>query len=1576
MWAEIKGSSQKDQLFLTDTGATVSIMPIELYCSIHHTVRRDLFVSDRTITAANSTRIEVIGMGDITVILAGRELTHKFYVCQDATYPIFGVDFQRAFDLYVRPGHNKIYLGDRQIPAFDSNGYYQASKVTLEEAAVVPPQSESVLVGRISSNISQDGKPCIINQTSTTLIRTGALLCKVVATPNEGRVPMRVLNCHDEPLQIPKGSLMGILEPVTKLVPWKDKLTSDDEGKDSCTCKCSCDDLVPVTLSPAQLAVVTSTPVKPETEVPTKVDLEQCVKPKIMGTDSALQSERKKMFHFMKMNSWKTPPPGTCCHKLEEMTHEERYDEVLKFDEHQPGFLQYHQVFEVSTEVPEHVRELYNNSTRGLTTQQKNRLASLLTEYQDRFAKHSDDVGRTTLLKHHIDTGDSPPVRQRCRRFAKCHIEAIQEHVRKLSEAGIIRPSDSEWASNCVVVKKKDGTWRLCIDYRELNEKTKNPDSYLLPRIDDTLDALSNAKYFCTLDLLQGYHQVELTESSKEKTAFHAPFCNPSQWEYVYMPFGLVKAPRTFQRLMDRVIQGLEYRVALAYIDDIIVYARDIDGCIDNMQLVLERLRNANLKLKAKKCILFAHEVEYLGHVITSTGVKTDPKKIEAVKEWHPPRTTRQVRSFLGIATYYNRFIKNFAEVAQPLTELTKRTVKFHWTDAHQQAFDRIRELLIQAPIMAYPRRDGMFILDTDASDRCYGGVLSQMQPEEGTGNMVERVIAYASKKFTGTEQMYCARRRELLAIIRLVKYFNVYLRGTTFLIRTDHASLRYIKTVRELPAQFFRWIMFLEEYSYRIEIRKGVLHGNADAMSRGCHGKGCICEDLVRWEQRQDIRAGTVMHGNISALDVNFDPEVHPTPVSKVCSSTDAFKECDVAAYRLQPVHNIRELAIMQEEDPDVAPVLKAKKADPDKRPPWNDISSLSPAAKAYFAEWKRLCIYQGALYRLWENHDGSRIHRQLIVPKKLQREFCERIHDTSRTAHMGRRRMMHALQHFCYWYRMHEDAMYWIKSCEICQQRKRLNPAPRAPMTVYVVGAPGERISIDVCGPLVETPRHNRYVLVISDHFTKYTKAVPMKDQTAETVARVLMTNWILDHGEPMQLHSDQGRNFESKLIEEFCKLHGIEKSRTTPYHPQADGQVERFNKTLIDLICKLAGQTEDWDERVPIVVAAYNGTIHDSTGYTPNLLMRGREVLHSQSKIVPDPVPEAPRTYNDYVKKLKEHYEKAYESTRNALRKAALVHKKYYDRKANLYKYRPGEAVWITNHAPPTVTGTRKFVPKYVGPYWVIDVLSDIHFRIQEKEGSTPKVVHHDRLKPYVFRVPTETPDWVKKASRALTAAELARSTEPEQIPETAVPATQDLTTGDDQTQTDIKDPDEDLGTRQEQVPNDDSAETPVTEPVSGTSSDLSQRLDDPPVTAGTSDVTPESQSEDEVEDPLATDTVVPPPRDDVQPDQTSEAGTPPVPANDDVPRSDDEPELQSDVTPDLNDEFEQNDDTHAGTTTDNTGTSDASPSTDDLADTPSVSAKPDTLPTVPELDYEIPLPHKTRSGRTTKPNPKYL
>ena len=1407
VFAEIVGSTKGEQLFLADTGATVSLMPMSLYCTIHPDMRYPLYIPDRNIYAANGSKIDCKGMAVVKVNIGGINYPYKYYVCTDTKIPIFGADFMHDYDMYCRLRAHCIYLGDRELPAFDGNGYCREAQILLAYDSTIPPNAEAVLYGTVDGVPIPDGTNLMLTRHETTIDRTGALVARVIAKPKRGLIPIRVLNSDDEPLHIKAGSLMADAETIISVKPFGDVFEKDEYDLEPCTCDCNCS---------ASVRTLLTEPVLREPEPVSSIPKSRRIRSRKKGTASSASTGPSQHGSCTvpplcagtvncigvepnRHNDRTVPSTSTstessagpelnqpetctvpttctsttpCCHAMFDKTVPDRYSTIVQHESTPPKVVPKGSRWDRSM-IPEHVLDLYDRSCEDLNQDQRTRLASLLIEYQDRFAAHPDDVGRTTLIKHHIDTGDAAPVRQRCRRFAKCHIEAIQEHVKKLADAGIIRPSTSEWASNCVVVKKKDGTWRLCIDYRELNEKTKNPDSYLLPRIDDTLDALAGAKKFCTLDLIQGYHQVELTESSKEKTAFHAPFVNPSQWEFSLMPFGLVKAPRTFQRLMDRVIQGLEYRVALAYLDDIIIFGTDVDSCMDSMKLVLERLRHANLKLKAKKCTLFANEVEYLGHVISGKGVMTDPKKIEAVKEWHPPRTTKGVRSILGMATYYNRFIKNFSDVANPLQDLLKKGIKFHWEERHQKAFELLQKSLITAPIMAYPQHDCMFILDTDASDRCYGAVLSQLQSEDD-GTEEERVIAYASKKFSKTEQMYCARRRELLAIVRFVKYFNVYLRGPTFLIRTDHASLRYIKTVRELPAQFFRWIMFLEEYSYKIEIRKGVLHGNADAMSRGCHGKGCICDDLVRWEQRMDVRKGTVMIGSIVTTECPVAAS-EPTPVNVTCSiggDGGDDRECFVAAIKLQPKYTIKELAAMQEDDPDVGPVLKALRTNPDERPKWNQISDCSAASKAYFAEWKRLCLYQDALYRLWENNAGTRIHRQLIVPRKLQQEFCEKVHDTARTAHMGRRRMIHALQHFCFWYRMYEDALWWIKSCTICQERKKLHPAPKAPMTVYVPGEPGERISIDICGPMIETPRGNRFVLVISDHFTKYTKAVPLPDQQAETVAQALIDHWILEYGEPMQLHSDQGRNFESNLIKQFCELHGIEKTRTTAYHPQADGQVERFNKTLIDLICKLPGLTVDWDLRAPVSAMSYNSTVHDSTGYSPNMLMKGREIRHTQGKIIPDPDTNKPTTYHEYVKKLKENYVTVFDSTRKALRKSAIVQKKYYDRKANLYQYKPGQPVWITSHklAEP---GTKKFRREYVGPWWIIDVLSDIHFRIQEFEFSHPRIIHHDRMKPYIFRTETPTPEWAQKASRDISAAKLAKAAERRKEQE-AVPA----------------------------------------------------------------------------------------------------------------------------------------------------------------------------------------------------------
>ena len=719
--------------------------------------------------------------------------------------------------------------------------------------------------------------------------------------------------------------------------------------------------------------------------------------------------------------------------------------------------------------LPEQVSQLFEESRGRLNVNQSKDLFQLLDEYSDIFAKNSADFGKTTILKHNIDTGDEPPVKQRPRRFPRQSAEELKRQVGELAEKNIIRPSTSSWASNALLVRKKDGTYRMCIDYRELNAKTKNLDEYMLPRIDDTIDALSRAKFFCTLDLIQGYHQVELEETAKQKTAFIAPQCNPSLWEYNYMPFGLKGAPRTFQRMMDHLLLGLDYKVALAYLDDIIVYGATIEDCMKNLQMVFGRIRGANLKLKAKKCSLFQLETLYLGHIISGDGVRCDPTKIEAVKNWKRPRHVKQVRSFLGLVNYYRRFIRNYTDLAIPLYDLQRKKTKFYWGDAEQRAFDELREALISAPVMAFPQETGRYILDTDASGYAIGGVLSQLQRDE-SGEEVERVIAYASRRLQGREQRYCARKRELLAIVHFVKHFDVYLRGPPITIRTDHASLKYIKTLKELPDQFARWIMTLENYNYSIEVRKGALHTNADTLSRYvcCEGKSCMCPGVAELEATGDLQD-------------DYDPD-----------NPDNTERVRVSALKFGPEWPAEEMAHAQSEDADIAPLYRAKKAG-EPRPDYNEISGGSQALKLYWAEWRRLEMHDDLLYRRWEDDAGVVTRLQLIVPFKYQREISKRLHGPHGAAHLGRKRTTDLIAKKMFWYQMADNIKFWVQVCDVCQRRKRPGQTPRAPMREYMSGYCNERIQMDLCGPVKESFYKNNYLLVITDRFSKYTKVFP---------------------------------------------------------------------------------------------------------------------------------------------------------------------------------------------------------------------------------------------------------------------------------------------------------------------------------------------------------------------------------------------------------------------------------------------------------------------------------------------------
>ncbi len=384
----------------------------------------------------------------------------------------------------------------------------------------------------------------------------------------------------------------------------------------------------------------------------------------------------------------------------------------------------------------------------SLPAEEKQALLDLLSENHQAFCIDDDERGETDLVQLHIHTGDAAPKKQPVRRMPFAVRREVARQLQAMQAAGVIEPSNSPWASPVVMVRKKDGTHRFCVDYRQVNAVTR-ADTFPLPRIDDLLDQLGDSKYFSTLDLASGYWQIRVHADSQEKTAFVTP---QGLFEFRVMPFGLTNAPAVFQRLMQRVLMGLNPEdgpdFVSVYIDDILVFSRTISEHLRHLQLVLERLKEAGLKLKPTKCHFIREEVEYLGHIITPQGLKPNPKLVAAVQEYPAPKNIRNVRQFLGLSSYYRRFIPQFARIAQPLHMLTRKGAELHWDTDCQSAFSTLQRKLSQAPVLAYPSFDNPFVLETDASIQGLGAVLSQQQDDR-----TNHPVAYASRALSASER-------------------------------------------------------------------------------------------------------------------------------------------------------------------------------------------------------------------------------------------------------------------------------------------------------------------------------------------------------------------------------------------------------------------------------------------------------------------------------------------------------------------------------------------------------------------------------------------------------------------------------------------------------------------------------------------------------------------------------------------------------------------------------------------------------------------------------------------------------
>jgi hypothetical protein len=411
------------------------------------------------------------------------------------------------------------------------------------------------------------------------------------------------------------------------------------------------------------------------------------------------------------------------------------------------------------------------------------------------------------------------PISKAPYRMAPAELKELKVQLQELLDKGFIRPSSSPWGAPVLFVKKKDGTLRMCIDYRELNKVTiKN--KYPLPRIDDLLDQLQGASVFSKIDLRSGYHQVRVKEGDIPKTAFRTRY---GHYEFLVMSFGLTNAPAVFMNTMNRVFHDYLDQFIVVFIDDILIYSKNQEDHGVHLRKALERLRREQLFAKLEKCEFWLDSVSFLGHVISGEGVSVDPEKVKAVVDWTRPTSVHEVRSFLGLAGYYRRFIEGFSKLSGPLTALTRKNARYLWTDACEKNFQELKRRLVSAPVLTLPTSSGNFVVYSDASKKGLGCVLMQNG----------KVIAYASRQLKDYEQNYPTHDLELAAVVFALKIWRHYLYGEKCEIYTDHKSLKYFFTQKELNMRQRRWLELIKDYDCEINYHPGKANVVADALSR-----------------------------------------------------------------------------------------------------------------------------------------------------------------------------------------------------------------------------------------------------------------------------------------------------------------------------------------------------------------------------------------------------------------------------------------------------------------------------------------------------------------------------------------------------------------------------------------------------------------------------------------------------------------------------------------------------------------------------------------------------------------------
>jgi transposase InsO family protein len=905
-----------------------------------------------------------------------------------------------------------------------------------------------------------------------------------------------------------------------------------------------------------------------------------------------------------------------------------------------------------------------------------------------------------------IKTGDHPPVYSKQYAASNKDQEIKFQETQKLLERGQIEESTSPWSSPVVLVKKKDKTMRFCIDYRRLNAITMK-DAFPLPRIDEIFDQLADAMYYTKFDFKSGYFQVPLSKEDRPKTAFST---RDNHYQFTVLPQGITNGPATFQRVINSILGPTRWRYALAYIDDVIIYSKTFNEHLSHLNDICRILKDARFRLNPEKCEIARTQTDYLGHQVTSGEIRPSPHNIHGLLNTKLPQTPDEACKFVKAAEYYRKFIPNFSQIAAPLQKFvpTTRTqqrkgqkTKITLSNEEIKAYEELKRFLTTDLVLRLPNNRFPFKVQTDASDEGIGAVLLQIYPEG------DRPVAYLSKKFTQAQRKWSPMEQECYAFICALDKWHNYLSGINFTWETDHKALTQLNKKAQINKRCERWRLKILEYDFTVKYIPGPMNSMPDYLSRSPVDDAEEDPDENLLTTSQSTQTELEPFGNIYPIVAAVQTRSAKLRNQTADDSTDATR---LVSDPLTEENRIIPFSIEQ--------LINAQQNDDYTK---NIIKNIK--------KFKQYIFKNDLLMR--------RLNPPIpYVPQgELRRTILQIYHDTAPNgAHFGRDKTTHKIKTRYYWPSMCKDIENYVKSCIPCAQynpRRQKSPGKLRP--IKPPEGVWQLVAMDFHGPINPTSqRGNKYIISLTDVLSKFVVTKAVRDNSAQTAVRFLKEDVITKFGTPRCILTDNGTHFTSSMMNELIKRIGATHLYSTPYHPQTNGQVERYNSTMDAKIATLSNvRKTDWDDQLPFVTFNYNASIHSSTKQIPFEMMYGRTPIlpfdHQDANVTLDYDPEHSKKLNEYLSSLNDQ----------AKRNINLNQQRYkerYDENRSDPSYQINDLVLVK-----TLNIRHKFDIRYEGPFRIIKEITPKTFIIQHiKKPTLSRQVTIDVLLPIFQRI----------------------------------------------------------------------------------------------------------------------------------------------------------------------------------------------------------------------------------------------